>query len=152
TAAAVESIKAMSARGDMLVGAGTVLTAEQVDAAVDAGASYIVSPGFSEAVVRRCTERGVLPLPGTVTATEIQAALAAGLQAAKVFPAQASGGAPGSRRWPARSVVCSSSPPAASARRTWPSTPRSPPCWPSAAAGWCLGMRSPPATLTASPP
>src|SRR5690625_7315052 len=58
TAAAVESIKAMSARGDMLVGAGTVLTAEQVDAAVDAGASYIVSPGFSEAVVRRCTERG----------------------------------------------------------------------------------------------
>jgi len=94
TAAAVESIKAMSARGDMLVGAGTVLTAEQVDAAVDAGASYIVSPGFSEAVVRRCTERGVLPLPGTVTATEIQAALAAGLQAVKFFPAQTSGGAP----------------------------------------------------------
>ena len=94
TAAAVESIKAMSARGDMLVGAGTVLTAEQVDAAVDAGASYIVAPGFSEAVVRRCTERGVLPLPGTVTATEIQAALAAGLQAVKFFPAQTSGGAP----------------------------------------------------------
>ncbi len=94
TAAAVESIAAMSARGDMLVGAGTVLTPEQVDAAVDAGASYIVSPGFSEAVVRRCAERGVLALPGTVTATEVQAALAAGLQAVKFFPAQTSGGAP----------------------------------------------------------
>lgn len=94
TAAAVESIKAMSARDDMLVGAGTVLSADQVDAAVDAGASYVVSPGFSESVVRRCAERGVLALPGTVTATEIQAALAAGLRAVKFFPAETSGGAP----------------------------------------------------------
>src|SRR5699024_11982687 len=64
TAAAVESIKAMSALGDMLVGAGTVLTAEQVDAAVDAGASYHGSPGISEAVVRRRNERGLPPPPG----------------------------------------------------------------------------------------
>ncbi|WP_159622007.1 bifunctional 4-hydroxy-2-oxoglutarate aldolase/2-dehydro-3-deoxy-phosphogluconate aldolase [Ruania rhizosphaerae] len=93
TAAAVESIKAMSARGDMLVGAGTVLTPDQVDAAVDAGASYVVSPGFSQAVVRRCIERGVLPLPGAVTATEVQAALAEGLEVVKFFPAETSGGA-----------------------------------------------------------
>jgi 2-dehydro-3-deoxyphosphogluconate aldolase/(4S)-4-hydroxy-2-oxoglutarate aldolase len=93
TAAAVESIKAMSARGDLLVGAGTVLTPEQVDAAVDAGASYVVSPGFSQAVVRRCLERGVLPLPGAVTATEVQAALAEGLEVVKFVPAETSGGA-----------------------------------------------------------
>ncbi|SEE25989.1 bifunctional 4-hydroxy-2-oxoglutarate aldolase/2-dehydro-3-deoxy-phosphogluconate aldolase [Ruania alba] len=93
TSAAVESIRAVSARGDMLVGAGTVLTPEQVDAAVDAGASYVVSPGFSQAVVRRCLERGVLPLPGAVTATEVQAALAEGLDVVKFFPAETSGGA-----------------------------------------------------------
>lgn len=94
TAAAVESIRAMSANPDMLVGAGTVLTPEQVDAAVDAGASYIVSPGLSVPVVRRCAERGVLALPGAVTATEVQAALSEGLTAVKFFPAATSGGAP----------------------------------------------------------
>ncbi len=94
TAAAVEAIKAMSADPDMLVGAGTVLTPDQVDAAVDAGASYVVSPGLSPAVVRRCAERGVLALPGAVTATEVQAALAEGLRAVKFFPASTSGGAP----------------------------------------------------------
>src|SRR5699024_8082447 len=93
TGAAPAAIETMAARGDSLVGAGTGLTADQVDAAVDAGASYIVSPGFSPEVVTRCQERGVLPLPGAVTATEIQAALAAGLEALKFFPADASGGA-----------------------------------------------------------
>ncbi|TDE95749.1 bifunctional 4-hydroxy-2-oxoglutarate aldolase/2-dehydro-3-deoxy-phosphogluconate aldolase [Occultella glacieicola] len=93
TDAAVESIRAMSAIDGMLVGAGTVLTPEQVDAAVDAGASYIVSPGLSVAVVRRARERGVLALPGAVTATEVQAALAEGLEAVKFFPAETSGGA-----------------------------------------------------------
>ncbi|WP_154794819.1 bifunctional 4-hydroxy-2-oxoglutarate aldolase/2-dehydro-3-deoxy-phosphogluconate aldolase [Occultella kanbiaonis] len=93
TDAAVASIEAMSAIDGMLVGAGTVLTAEQVDAAVDAGASYIVSPGLSTAVVRRAKERGVLALPGAVTATEVQAALAEGLTAVKFFPAETSGGA-----------------------------------------------------------
>lgn len=94
TSAALDAIKAMAARGDMLLGAGTVLTPDQVDAAVDAGARYIVSPGFHGPVVRRAAERGVLALPGAVTATEVQAALAAGLQAVKFFPAGTSGGAP----------------------------------------------------------
>lgn len=93
TAAARDSIRAMADRGDILVGAGTVLTPEQVDQAVAAGASYIVSPGLSRAVVERCREHGVLVLPGAVTATEIQAALELGLTTVKFFPAGTSGGA-----------------------------------------------------------
>ncbi|MGV8976793.1 MAG: bifunctional 4-hydroxy-2-oxoglutarate aldolase/2-dehydro-3-deoxy-phosphogluconate aldolase [Cellulomonas sp.] len=93
TAAAQDSIRAMSARGDILVGAGTVLTPEQVDQAVAAGASYVVSPGLSRAVVERCQEHGILALPGAVTATEIQAALELGLTAVKFFPAGTAGGA-----------------------------------------------------------
>jgi 2-dehydro-3-deoxyphosphogluconate aldolase/(4S)-4-hydroxy-2-oxoglutarate aldolase len=94
TAAAGDSIRALADRGDILVGAGTVLTAEQVDQAVAAGASYIVSPGLSRAVVERCREHGVFALPGAVTATEIQAALELGLTTVKFFPAGTSGGAP----------------------------------------------------------
>lgn len=93
TAAAADAIRAMSDRGDVLVGAGTVLTPAQVDQAVAAGASYVVSPGLSRAVVERCREHGVLPLPGAVTATEIQAALELGLSTVKFFPAGTSGGA-----------------------------------------------------------
>jgi 2-dehydro-3-deoxyphosphogluconate aldolase/(4S)-4-hydroxy-2-oxoglutarate aldolase len=92
TAAAAESIRAMAGRGDVLVGAGTVLTAQQVDEAVAAGAAYIVSPGLSRAVVERCREHGVLALPGAVTATEVQAALELGLSTVKFFPAGTSGG------------------------------------------------------------
>ncbi|WP_324650299.1 bifunctional 4-hydroxy-2-oxoglutarate aldolase/2-dehydro-3-deoxy-phosphogluconate aldolase [Georgenia sp. H159] len=93
TAAAVESIREMAADGRVLVGAGTVLTPAQVDEAVDAGAQYVVSPGFSREVVDRCAERGVLALPGAVTATEVQAAFAAGITTVKFFPAETSGGA-----------------------------------------------------------
>ena len=93
TAAAQESIRAMSARGDILVGAGTVLTVAQVDQAVAAGARFVVSPGLSRAVVERCREKGVLALPGAVTATEVQAALELGITTVKFFPAGTSGGA-----------------------------------------------------------
>jgi len=92
TAAAQDSIRAMSARGDILVGAGTVLTVAQVDQAVAAGASFVVSPGLSRAVVERCQEKGVLALPGAVTATEVQAALELGITTVKFFPAGTSGG------------------------------------------------------------
>ncbi|ASN53699.1 bifunctional 4-hydroxy-2-oxoglutarate aldolase/2-dehydro-3-deoxy-phosphogluconate aldolase [Sinomonas sp. R1AF57] len=94
TPAAADSIRAMADRGDMVVGAGTVLTSQQVDRAVEAGASYVVSPGLSRAVVERCHDHGVLALPGAVTATEIQAALELGLTTVKFFPAGTSGGAP----------------------------------------------------------
>jgi 2-dehydro-3-deoxyphosphogluconate aldolase / (4S)-4-hydroxy-2-oxoglutarate aldolase len=94
TAAALDSIRAMAARGDILVGAGTVLTVAQVDQAVAAGASYVVSPGLSRAVVERCAELGVLALPGATSATEVTAALELGLTTVKFFPAGTSGGAP----------------------------------------------------------
>jgi 2-dehydro-3-deoxyphosphogluconate aldolase/(4S)-4-hydroxy-2-oxoglutarate aldolase len=94
TAAAAEVIKAMVAeRPDLAVGAGTVLTPAQVDQAVDAGARFVVSPGFGPAVVRRCAERGVPVFPGVATATEIQMALDAGLDTVKFFPAEQLGGA-----------------------------------------------------------
>lgn len=93
TPAAADAIRTMSARGDLLVGAGTVLTPAHVDEAVDAGASYVVSPGLSRAVVERCHERGVLALPGAVTASEAMAALELGVTTVKFFPAGTSGGA-----------------------------------------------------------
>jgi 2-dehydro-3-deoxyphosphogluconate aldolase/(4S)-4-hydroxy-2-oxoglutarate aldolase len=93
TAAAPDCIRVMAARGDILVGAGTVLTVAQVDQAVAAGASFVVSPGLSRAVVERCGEHGVLALPGAVTATEVQGALELGLSTVKFFPAGTCGGA-----------------------------------------------------------
>lgn len=93
TAAAERSIGVLAERGDLLVGAGTVLTPEQVDRAVAAGATFVVSPGLSRAVVERCREHGVLALPGAVTATEVQAALELGISTVKFFPAGTSGGA-----------------------------------------------------------
>lgn len=93
TAAAADAIRAIADRGgDVLVGAGTVVTPAQVDAAVAAGAQYLVSPGTSCAVVERAQEHGVPVLPGAVTATEVQAALELGLDTVKFFPAGTSGG------------------------------------------------------------
>jgi 2-dehydro-3-deoxyphosphogluconate aldolase/(4S)-4-hydroxy-2-oxoglutarate aldolase len=93
TAAAADAIRAIADRGgDVLVGAGTVVTPAQVDAAVAAGAQYLVSPGTSRAVVERAREHGVPVLPGAVTATEVQAALELGLDTVKFFPAGTSGG------------------------------------------------------------
>ncbi|MEV4754634.1 bifunctional 4-hydroxy-2-oxoglutarate aldolase/2-dehydro-3-deoxy-phosphogluconate aldolase [Micromonospora sp. NPDC049559] len=92
TDAAADAIRAMSARADLLVGAGTVLTPAQVDDAVEAGARFVVSPGFSPRVVAHCQELGVPVFPGAATATEIQFALDAGLDTVKFFPAEQLGG------------------------------------------------------------
>jgi 2-dehydro-3-deoxyphosphogluconate aldolase/(4S)-4-hydroxy-2-oxoglutarate aldolase len=92
TAAAIEAIDAMARLEEIVVGAGTVLTAEQVDRAVDAGARFVVSPGFSPAVVRRCRQRGVPVFPGVMTPTEIQMSLDEGLSTVKFFPAEQAGG------------------------------------------------------------
>jgi 2-dehydro-3-deoxyphosphogluconate aldolase/(4S)-4-hydroxy-2-oxoglutarate aldolase len=94
TDTALESLRALAENPDLLVGAGTVLRPAQVEAALQAGARYIVSPGFSASVVSECQRSGVPVLPGVATATEIQAALEAGLDAVKFFPAEASGGLP----------------------------------------------------------
>jgi 2-dehydro-3-deoxyphosphogluconate aldolase/(4S)-4-hydroxy-2-oxoglutarate aldolase len=85
-------IRRMAEDPDFLVGVGTVVAPEQVERAVDAGASFIVSPGFSARVVQRAQELGVPIFPGVATATEIQQALDAGLDIVKFFPAQQLGG------------------------------------------------------------
>jgi 2-dehydro-3-deoxyphosphogluconate aldolase/(4S)-4-hydroxy-2-oxoglutarate aldolase len=81
-----------SAHGDLLVGAGTVLSATQAAEALDAGARFIVAPGFDPAVVDFCRERGVPVFPGACTPTEIGAARARGLSVVKFFPAEPMGG------------------------------------------------------------
>ena len=93
TPAGVPAVKRLAARGDLLVGAGTVLSARQVDEVVEAGATFVVSPGISRNVVERCRELGILCLPGAVTATELLLAVDLGLEAVKFFPAQQCGGA-----------------------------------------------------------
>lgn len=93
TAAAEESIRIMSENfPDMLIGAGTVLTTEQVDRAAAAGASFIVSPGTNPKVVRYCKEKNIPIIPGVCTPTEVEAALELGLDTLKFFPAEAAGG------------------------------------------------------------
>lgn len=93
TAAAEESIRIMAENfPDMLVGAGTVLTTEQVDRAVGAGAKFIVSPGFDPEVVKYCLEKDIPVCPGTQTASEMMAALKLGLSHVKFFPAENAGG------------------------------------------------------------
>lgn len=92
TAAAEEALRRMAGLSQLFVGAGTVVTAHQVDVAVDAGARFIVSPGLSRAVVERANERGVPVYPGVATATEIIAALDLGLHCLKLFPAETLGG------------------------------------------------------------
>jgi 2-dehydro-3-deoxyphosphogluconate aldolase/(4S)-4-hydroxy-2-oxoglutarate aldolase len=78
----------------LLVGAGTVLSEADVDAAVDAGAHFLVSPGLNPAVVRRAGRAGVPIIPGVASPTEIEAARALGLRLLKLFPAEAVGGLP----------------------------------------------------------
>lgn len=92
TPAAEESIRAMAADPGIMVGAGTVLNAAQAARVIDAGARFIVTPGFSLAVVRHCQERSVPVIPGVATATELMAALDAGIETVKFFPAEQLGG------------------------------------------------------------
>lgn len=95
TAAAADAIRAMTeAFPEMLVGAGTVLTTEQADAAIAAGAKFLVSPGLNPAVVRYCVEKGYPITPGCANPSDIEQALALGLDVVKFFPAEAAGGLP----------------------------------------------------------
>ena len=93
TAAAKDAIKTMTAEfPEMLVGAGTVLTIEQVDAAVKAGARFIVSPGLNPKVVKYCVDHDIPVTPGTTNPSDIEQALELGLDVVKFFPAEAAGG------------------------------------------------------------
>jgi 2-dehydro-3-deoxyphosphogluconate aldolase/(4S)-4-hydroxy-2-oxoglutarate aldolase len=94
TAAAAEAIGRITREvPDLLVGAGTVLTIQQAEQAIAAGARYIVSPGFDAAIVDWCQAHNIALLPGVVTPTEINMALAKGLSVLKFFPAEEMGGA-----------------------------------------------------------
>ena len=93
TEAAEESIRLMAEQfPEMLVGAGTVLTTEQVDAAVGAGAKFIVSPGFDPKIVDYCLEKDIPVFPGCITPSEVAQAVKRGLKVVKFFPAEPAGG------------------------------------------------------------
>ncbi|MDW2105068.1 bifunctional 4-hydroxy-2-oxoglutarate aldolase/2-dehydro-3-deoxy-phosphogluconate aldolase [Vibrio sp. 1580] len=93
SAAAAEAIRLLhEAQPDMLIGAGTVLNREQAIAAKEAGATFIVSPGFNPHTVKACQEIGIDIVPGVNNPSTVEAALEMGLTTLKFFPAEASGG------------------------------------------------------------
>ncbi len=93
TACAADAIKLGCEKfPEMLIGAGTVINGEQCNRAIDAGAKFIVGPGFSAEVAEVCREREVMYLPGCVTPTEIISALAYGIDTVKFFPCTNYGG------------------------------------------------------------
>jgi 2-dehydro-3-deoxyphosphogluconate aldolase/(4S)-4-hydroxy-2-oxoglutarate aldolase len=92
TGAAAEALRILAKRGDILVGAGTVLTVDQAKAARDAGASFIVAPGFNPKVAGWCVENGMTVTPGVCTPSDIERAMEFGLEVLKFFPAEAFGG------------------------------------------------------------
>lgn len=93
TSVAAEAIRTLSREfPEMLLGAGTVLKVEQADAAVEAGATFMVTPGFNHQVVDHCLEKGIEIYPGVCTPTEIDTAVTKGLMVLKFFPAEAMGG------------------------------------------------------------
>ncbi|MFE6333341.1 bifunctional 4-hydroxy-2-oxoglutarate aldolase/2-dehydro-3-deoxy-phosphogluconate aldolase [Streptomyces sp. NPDC057798] len=93
TAAALDAIRAMAADvPEAVVGAGTVISPEQVSAAVDAGARFLVSPGWTDVLLEAMRASGVPFLPGVSTASEVVALLERGVREMKFFPAQAAGG------------------------------------------------------------
>lgn len=93
TEAAVESIRLIrEAYPDMLIGAGTVLTAAQVDQAIDAGVDFVVSPGFNPTTVKYCQQRNMPIIPGVNNPSLVEQAMEMGLKTLKFFPAEPSGG------------------------------------------------------------
>lgn len=93
TEAAAESIRLMrAAYPEMLIGAGTVLTTAQVDQAIEAGADFVVSPGFNPTTVRYCQQRHVAIVPGVNNPSLVEQAMEMGLRTLKFFPAEPSGG------------------------------------------------------------
>ncbi|WP_348234639.1 bifunctional 4-hydroxy-2-oxoglutarate aldolase/2-dehydro-3-deoxy-phosphogluconate aldolase [Vibrio parahaemolyticus] len=93
SAAAAEAIRLLrETQPDMLIGAGTVLNREQAIAAKEAGATFIVSPGFNPNTVKACQETGIDIVPGVNNPSTVEAALEMGLTTLKFFPAEASGG------------------------------------------------------------
>jgi 2-dehydro-3-deoxyphosphogluconate aldolase/(4S)-4-hydroxy-2-oxoglutarate aldolase len=89
---AEEAIKLLSKINGLLVGAGTIINKKQAEVAINAGAKFVVSPGFSEDVVAYCLDKKIPVFPGVITPSEIQKALSYGLDTLKFFPAESFGG------------------------------------------------------------
>jgi 2-dehydro-3-deoxyphosphogluconate aldolase/(4S)-4-hydroxy-2-oxoglutarate aldolase len=92
TTAAARTLEVMAQESEFLVGAGTIIGSEQLHQAIDGGAQFIVTPGFSTEVVTLARDQSVPVIPGVATATEIQMAIDAGLDTVKFFPAELLGG------------------------------------------------------------
>ncbi|MEZ8696671.1 bifunctional 4-hydroxy-2-oxoglutarate aldolase/2-dehydro-3-deoxy-phosphogluconate aldolase [Vibrio lentus] len=93
TECAIEAIRIMRKEfPDMLIGSGTVLTNEQVDASIEAGVDFIVSPGFNPSTVQYCIDKGVAIVPGVNNPSLVEQAMEMGLRTLKFFPAEPSGG------------------------------------------------------------
>ncbi|CAH6920695.1 4-hydroxy-2-oxoglutarate aldolase / 2-dehydro-3-deoxy-phosphogluconate aldolase [Vibrio chagasii] len=93
TECAIEAIRIMRKEfPDMLIGSGTVLTNEQVDASIEAGVDFIVSPGFNPRTVQYCIDKGVAIVPGVNNPSLVEQAMEMGLRTLKFFPAESSGG------------------------------------------------------------
>ncbi len=92
TPAAESAVRALAKRGDLLVGAGTILTTEQADRAIDAGAKFLVAPGTNPKVVEHVLKRGLPMVPGIATPSEIELASSLGVEVLKFFPAETMGG------------------------------------------------------------
>jgi 2-dehydro-3-deoxyphosphogluconate aldolase/(4S)-4-hydroxy-2-oxoglutarate aldolase len=94
TDAALDAIRALAGRDDFLLGAGTIHSAEQAAVAVEAGARFVVTPGFNPRTVKWCQENEVPVFPGIATPTDLELALEHGLEIVKFFPAETLGGVP----------------------------------------------------------
>ena len=92
TDAGLAAIELLAKRSDFLVGAGTVHNADQAQAVIDAGAKFVVAPGFNPKTVSKCLEQSVPIFPGTSSPTDLEQALEFGLDIVKFFPAEAMGG------------------------------------------------------------
>ena len=137
TEAAEESIRLMTEQfPEMLVGAGTVLTREQVDAAVAAGAKFIVSPGFDPEIVDYCLEKEIPVFPGCITPSEVAQAVKRGLKVVKFFPAEPAGGVAMIKLWPHLMWELSLCPLAVSMQKIWKIIFLSTKLYAAAEAGW----------------
>ncbi len=92
TPAAEQSIRNLAKQRDLIVGAGTILTTEQADRAIDAGAKFLVAPGTNPKVIEHVLKRGLPMVPGVATPSEIELAASLGAQVLKFFPAETMGG------------------------------------------------------------
>jgi len=144
---ALEALQAMASR-DITVGSGTVVTTDQVDRAVDAGAAFLVSPGLHTPVVERCRSLMVPVLPGVATPSDVMRAVKLGVETVKLFPADLIDGPAAVKARAGPFPVMRFVPPAVWGRRCCRRSSSSRRCSPSVAPGWPRATSSPPGSGT----